>query len=143
MFCRLMRLARRAVCAGLALALFAGQASADPGGDCCCQRWHCPPPYYHCQEGPPCIKFQCGCPKPVCGPCDLQHWGYFETCWRPWPFPPDWTHCPVPPPSAQLEGMAMPAYGLPTGVPGAGSVGGLRPNPDQSLPPPRRGGSGL
>jgi len=38
---------------------------------CCCEP--CPHPYVHCQEGPPCIKFKCGCPKPVCYPCNLQY----------------------------------------------------------------------
>jgi len=57
----------------------------------------CPPPYVHCQEGPPCVKFKHLCPKPVCDPCHLQHYGYFATCWHPWPFPADFSHCPYPP----------------------------------------------
>ncbi|HYT90831.1 MAG TPA: hypothetical protein VEL76_19130 [Gemmataceae bacterium] len=67
-----------------------------------CQHHHCPPPYHHCMEGPPRICIKCGCPRPVCNPCDLPHWGYFQPCWRPWPFPPDWSHCPYPTPAAEV-----------------------------------------
>lgn len=69
---------------------------------------HCPPPFQHCQEGPPCIKVRTGCPKPVCDPCKYEHYGYYQTCWRRWPFPPDWSHCPCPPPSAELDFPAPP-----------------------------------
>lgn len=65
-----------------------------------CQTHHCPPRFEHCMEEPPCIHFKCGCPRPVCNPCDLPHWGYFDKCWTPWPYPPSWTHCPTPPPAA-------------------------------------------
>jgi hypothetical protein len=34
---------------------------------------------------------------PVCGPCDLKHFGYFPTCWAPYPFPQDYSCCPPPP----------------------------------------------
>jgi len=69
--------------------------------DCndCCNK-NCPPPFIHCQEGPPNLKFKKACPRPVCDPCQLEHYGYYATCWHPWPFPPDWSHCPVPPPGA-------------------------------------------
>jgi hypothetical protein len=70
----------------------------DTGCGTKCNRFHCPPPYVHRAEGPPHIKFKQGCPKPVCPPCELPHWGYYQTCWRTWPFPPDWSHCEVPPP---------------------------------------------
>ena len=129
---------RRALCAPLALALTCGAVYADPGCGASCQHWHCPPPYHHCQEGPPCIKFKCGCPKPVCPPCTLEHYGYYETCWRPWAFPPDWTHCPVPPPSAHLEmpGGMVPLPAQPGTMPGAGQGNG-NVNPEQVLPTPR------
>jgi hypothetical protein len=78
----------------------------------CCSHQVCPPYYNHCTEGPPKIKFKCGCPKPVCGPCTLEHYGYYPTCWRPWPFPPDLSHCPGPPPDA----LAATMHGAP--VPG-------------------------
>src|SRR5437660_1580852 len=39
-------------------------------------RCHCPPPFCHTQEGPPCIHYKCGCPRPVCDPCNLPHYGY-------------------------------------------------------------------
>ena len=68
-----------------------------------CQQFHCPPCYEHCQEGPPKLHFKCGCAHPVCNPCDLPHWGYFETCWTPYPFPPDWSHCPSAPPAALVN----------------------------------------
>jgi hypothetical protein len=58
--------------------------------------FHCPPPYKHCQEGPPRLCFKTVCPRPVCGPCDLKHFGYFQNCWMPYPYAPDWSHCPVP-----------------------------------------------
>ena len=68
------------------------------GGSCaaggCCNNKHCPPPFVHCMERPPKIKWKCGCPRPVCDPCDLEHFGYYQTCWCPWPFPPDLRHCP-------------------------------------------------
>src|SRR5262245_36824157 len=68
------------------------------GSSCKCDK--CPPPYVHCSEGPPKLKFKHACPKPVCDPCTLPHYGYFQACWRPWLLPPDWSHCPVPPPGA-------------------------------------------
>jgi hypothetical protein len=65
----------------------AGVPAAVRAGDCdgCCSNHHCPPPYVHCMERPPCIKFKCACPKPVCPPCDSEFWGYYPTCWRRWP----------------------------------------------------------
>jgi hypothetical protein len=44
----------------------------------------CPPHYVHCQEKGPKIKFKCGCPRPVCPPCDSPWFGYYPTCWSPW-----------------------------------------------------------
>lgn len=75
-------------------------ASVSGQGNCqSCQWLHCPPPYRHCQEKPPCILWHCGCPHPICNPCDLPHWGHYETCWYPWPFPA--TQC-IPPSPASL-----------------------------------------
>jgi hypothetical protein len=54
------------------------------------------PAHLNCQDGPPKLKFKKMCPKPVCNPCCLLHYGYFATCWHPWPFPPDFSHCPYP-----------------------------------------------
>jgi hypothetical protein len=66
-----------------------------------CPRHHCPPPYVHCTESPPCIKFKCAYPKPVCPPdWDTPGWGYFEPSWRPWPWQRNHAHCPVPTPAA-------------------------------------------
>ena len=90
--------------------------SAAPAEDCCgtswCH-WHCPPCFKWCMEGPPKIKFKCGCGKPVCVPdCSTPNWGYFQTCWRPWPWPPDYSHCPWPTPAA-VAGMCGPACTVP------------------------------
>jgi len=40
----------------------------------------CPPPYLWFSEGPPWIKFKKACPRPVCDPCNLEHYGYYQTC---------------------------------------------------------------
>src|SRR5437870_6230862 len=58
-----------------------------------CGREHCPPHYHVFVQGPPRMCWHRTCPKPICNPCDLPHFGYFETCWHPWPFPADFTHC--------------------------------------------------
>jgi hypothetical protein len=139
------RLLQRAVCGALALAMAAGPvAYGDPPCEGYCQHWHCPCPFYHCMERPPKIKYKCGCPRPVCPPCALEHWGYFETCWRAWPFPPDWTHCPVPPAAAQVEAQQFgePMLVQPPAMPGVENV---EPpiSPEQQLPTPRRVPSGL
>jgi hypothetical protein len=81
-----------------------------------CQTHHCPPPLSHCQEGAPIIRVKCGCPKPICNPCDQPGWGYFETCWTPWPWPPNYSHCPVLPPAATIalsgpQNQNYPYYG--------------------------------
>jgi hypothetical protein len=75
----------------------------------------CPPPFVHHSEGPPNLKFKKACPKPVCDPCTLPHYGYFQTCWRPWLLPPDWSHCPVPPPGALVPQPPPPPYPPPPG----------------------------
>ena len=74
--------------------------SCGSGGHCC--RLFCPPPYRHCLQGPPCIKFKYGCPLPVCPPCNAPNWGYNQPCWRPWPWAPNWSHCPYPVPAAEV-----------------------------------------
>ena len=61
---------------------------------------HCPPAYKYTPEGAPRIHWGHGCPRPICNPCDLPHWGYYDTCWTPWPFPPNWSHCATPPPAS-------------------------------------------
>jgi hypothetical protein len=81
-----------------------GQASFGQAccNDTCCNRWNCPPPYKHCQEGPPRICIICGCPKPVCCPSEAPNWGYYQTCWRPYAWPPNWSHCYGVPPASQI-----------------------------------------
>src|SRR4051812_47421737 len=69
-------------------------ARAGDCGDCatcasCVITHPCPPPFIHFFENPPCIKYKHACPRPVCDPCNLPHYGYYQTCWQPWPFPPD------------------------------------------------------
>ncbi len=110
-------------------------ASADDGCPTGCCRERCPPYYIHHYEGPPRISFKHACPKPICAPCELPHWGYFEPCWRPWPFPPDWSHCPVPPAAAMIPSAVIPRTSEPP-VPGPGT-GGYR-----ELPAPKRIGPG-
>ncbi len=92
---------------------------------CCCPK-HCFP-----LEKPPCIKFKCVCPKPVCEPCDLPGYGYYATCWHPWPYPPNCGYCPGPAPGAVAD-AAVPMIG---GPPGPASPG---VSPDETLPPPQK-----
>ena len=106
-----------------------------------CQTHHCPPAYRHCFEGPPHIHWTRGCPRPICNPCDLQHFGYFETCWSPWPFPPNWGHCPTPPPAAfvQLNPMVHPQLPIQR-TPGVlPQPGGVTPMPSLSPMQPPNG----
>ncbi|MCI0641500.1 MAG: hypothetical protein L0Y72_28565 [Gemmataceae bacterium] len=121
----------------------AGQASAQgflnfglasrcgPANCVPCQRFHCPPPLKWCQERPPRICFQHGCPRPVCDPCQHPHWGYFQTCWTPWPWPPDWSHCPVQPPASVVFPGVIPPGG--TGAFGAEQT--PTPRPVELRPP--------
>jgi len=104
-----------------------------------CQRFHCPPPFHHCMERPPCIRIHVGCPRPVCNPCNLPNFGYFQTCWTPWPLPPDWSHCKVPPPAAmvQLTGPVA-APGVPSIAPSKQSAAPgapVYPNANTNPPP--------
>jgi hypothetical protein len=114
--------------AGVLLGAEEGSAGSLQVYSCCCHQW-CPPCYIHCAEGAPKIKFKCGCPKPVCDPCSLEHYGYYRTCWQPWPFAPDWSHCPVPPPGA-LAAAQFPDV-LPPGA-------RVMPDKVTPLPPPSK-----
>ncbi len=78
-----------------------GGATPMANTHCHCHRLCCPK-YCFCLHGAPCIKFKYGCPPPICEPCSLPHWGYYQPCWRPWPYPPDWSHCPYPVPAAAI-----------------------------------------
>jgi len=113
---------------GLALLIAGGSAQAGEGGLFC----HCPPPLKWCSEQAPCIKFKCACPRPVCDPCDLQHYGYYLTCWHPWPFQPNWTHCQTIPPGAALPPPAYPPY-----PPRAPQDRRLEPTKEGEFPTPR------
>ena len=113
------------------IALFVGGSAvrADGGGIFC----HCPPPLKWCSEQAPKIKFKCACPRPVCDPCNLQHYGYYATCWQPWPFPPDYSHCPTPPPGALLPPPPYPPY-----TPRGPQERPADPNKGEELPKPRK-----
>lgn len=93
----------------LPAASFAQQFGAPVAASCntCttgCQWLHCPPAFKYCYEGPPRIHWHCGCPHPICNPCDLPHFGYWETCWSPYPnFPPTYGYCITPPPAAYVN----------------------------------------
>src|SRR5437588_8561919 len=89
---RLRNLLRGLSVAGAVLCL----TQVSSAGEFCLDGWRCPPPYVHCQEGPPRLKFKCACPRPVCSPCDLRHYGYYPTCWSPYPWPLDYSCCPPP-----------------------------------------------
>lgn len=98
----------------------AAQASGPLGGHICTIN-------KHCQEKPPHWHNKRVCPKPICGPCNLQHHGYYHTCWRPSSIPADWSHCPVPPPGMLFSGTPA---ALPPGV-----VPNLLPENRVSPPP--------
>jgi len=133
-------------------------AVAAPTCNTSCQWLHCPAPYKHCQEGPPRLHWHCGCPHPVCNPCDLPHFGYWETCWYRWPFPP--TPCPEPTPASMVT-LNPPQMAplrndprLPRSQPSTGPVTpapqGFSPNPrtptpgaSDELPQPRQLRPGL
>jgi hypothetical protein len=110
-------------------------ACASFGTPCCsdnhCQMFHCPPWYHHCQERPPVICIKCGCPRPVCNPCGLPNFGYYQTCYIPWPLAPDWGHCPVPPPASTV------LLGGPLVAPGTAPTNPLQKGPTGVTPPPR------
>jgi hypothetical protein len=151
---RMGRLSALVGVAALALGLRAAPAQAQGCASCAaptgcttggvCQQTHCPPHFHHCQERPPVICIHCGCPRPVCNPCSLPNFGYFQPCWTPWPLPPDWSHCPSPPPAAHVQ------LGTPAVVPGIPSAALLQKTPVSSDVPllpgaihPTPGGGGL
>ncbi len=93
----LLRLGRALVLPVLLAAGLAAPTRAD--GPCCdgCGRGIFCPRTTFCRIRPPCIKWKCVCPKPVCDPCSLDHYGYYPKCWQSWPFPPDYSCCHQPP----------------------------------------------
>src|SRR5262245_18574331 len=99
----------------------ASTASAQPGG---LDGHECPPPLKYYYEGSPRLRFKQGCPRPICQPCTLHHYGYYQPCWAPSPCPPYWSHCPVPPPGATT----------PSAHAGRGAE---PPTGDEKGPPPR------
>jgi hypothetical protein len=111
------------VAAGLALPARAGDGSCSTCGSLI--PLFCPVTTF-CRPRPPHIHWKCVCPKPICNPCELPHYGYYHTCWHPYPFPPDYSHCEAPPPEVLGGMMGTPAK--PATMPGA----------DESLPSPRK-----
>lgn len=108
-------------CAGILLFIMGNTAQAQLFDHCTCEP--CPKCYEHCTEGPPKIKFKCGCPKPVCDPCSLKNWGYYENHWQPWPYAPNFSRCFEFGPPPMMAGV--------TGAPP------LMSRPDPTLPRPR------
>jgi hypothetical protein len=107
-------------------------------GNKCCH--FCCPRYHHCAEGPVRICFHSCCAKPVCNPCDLPHFGYWQKCWNPWPYPPDWSHCPTPPPAAYVKLNPYSHYlPGPTPTPPLNASPRFNQDRDEDLPPPRSG----
>ncbi len=99
--------------AGLWLAAQAAPALAGPllgGNECAPCKVPCPPPYIHYYEGVPKLKFKRACPRPVCDPCNLDHYGYYATCWGPWPYDRDFRHCTHPTASDMLPPPKIPHY---------------------------------
>jgi hypothetical protein len=119
--------------------LLSGLAGVAGAGDGCvtCGLFHigCKMPTA-CYTRTTCFHYKCVCPKPICNPCNLEHFGYYPTCWQPWPFPPDYSHCPN-------YNCAMAAAGPPPAAPAAKGTGpspvGPMPPADQLLPEPRKG----
>ncbi len=112
-------------------------AGSCPVGDCAtgnCGWWGrcCCPKICFPLEKPPCIKFKCICPKPVCEPCNLDGYGYYATCWHPWPYPPNCGYYPAPAPGAVAVAVPPPLIG---GPPGPATPG---VSPDETLPPPQK-----
>ena len=121
-----------------------GAVLGAPCGSPHCHRQDCPPPYTHCMEGPPKIKFKKGCPRPVCPPaCETPNWGYFQPCWRPWPWPPDWSHCPYPVPAAVVTPPPPGMVPLAIEGPAPGSQQLHQPRRLESNPGPQEPGPGL
>jgi hypothetical protein len=128
----LQRFARAWAVVGAAGAVLLTWTPAAPAAffTLCCGL--CPPCFKHCQEGPPRVWMRCGCARPVCDPCNLEHAGYYHTCWQPWPWPPDYSHCHCPPPCAMAPGMpaALPPADTKPADKDKGNGG--------ELPPPRK-----
>lgn len=120
--------------AGALLATAGSEARAQEAGCPSCGK--CPPPFKWYAEKPPCIIFKHACPRPVCDPCHLEHYGYYQTCWRPWNFPPDWSHCPTPPPGVVLPAPPYPPYTPKSAYPRS-IVPDLKDNRKDELPTPR------
>jgi hypothetical protein len=131
-----------------------GCASCGLAPACSACRENCPPKVVHYYEGPPRLKFKKACPRPLCDPCHLPHFGYYQTCWAPWPFPPDWSHCPVPPPGAAIPPPPVPPFTPRTRLPDRDTYRDLdrvpsdrgpytppaplkEQKPDVELPPPK------
>jgi hypothetical protein len=85
------------------LMVVAAGAHADDG--CCSPSGSCCPKTTFFRTKPPHIHWKRICPKPICDPCSLEHYGYYPTCWHPWPFPPDYSHCQHPQPGMTVDAV--------------------------------------
>lgn len=101
-----------------------------------CGLEHCPPAYRHYQQGGPKLHWKKACPLPVCDPCNLPHFGYYQPCWRQWPFPPDYSHCPVPPAAAAFPAHGVESYNFGSTPPSPYNGAGSAPRPSEQLPLP-------
>lgn len=136
-----------AVAAACCLLLANPALRADHGCAPCAAgcKMRCPPPHCHYSEGPPNLKFKKACPRPVCDPCNLEHYGYYATCWQPWAFDANYSHCVAPHTGTMLPPPASPPYAPrmipppPTVIPDRGRDEAETPRrPAESLPPPRK-----
>ncbi len=62
--------------------LLLGPASAHSQIPFFCHEFCCPKTKF-CVPKPPCLKYCCKCPKPVCDPHELENYGYYPTCGVP------------------------------------------------------------
>jgi hypothetical protein len=132
----LPRFARACALAGAAGAALLTCTPAAPAGVFTLWGAVCPSSYFkHCQEAPPHIWMTTGCPRRVCDPCNLEHAGYYHTCWQPWPWPPDYRHCPCSP-CAMVQGM--PAAAPPAETKPADKDKEKDKGNGGELPPPRK-----
>ena len=100
-----------------------GCATCGNGPSCGC----CPKPFVWWSERPPKIKFKCACPRPVCNPCELEHYGYYQTCWCSWPYPPDLRHCPCAANHPAMPFLVDQAPPMPPAEPDAGAAPRMKP----------------
>lgn len=55
------------------------------------------PPFIAPTPKPPRTMYKWVCPPLISNSAQMEHYGYYSSCWRPWPEPADLSHCPCPP----------------------------------------------